>query len=310
LIAATGPIGLFIAAASLLGAAWLKWGDEFKAGVGGAIDYVSGKFQALKDFLQGIVDTANAVATAVAAALMPGVQRGPGGTISGNGAQPDLGQGFNEGQQIGNGLVSGLGQSITDNDAAIREYINQVPAIARDELGIKSPSRVFAEIGQFLGLGMAQGISESTGLVAAAAANMGKVAVDQADASVGGVLNSMGQLFQGSKKISAGIALANSWLAFTEVLKDPSFIGRPFARFAAAASALSSGLAAVRNIKSAQIGGGGAASAGAAATPQAPQSIANITLNGDTFSRGTIEGLFEQINDGLRQGRVINLVRA
>jgi uncharacterized phage infection (PIP) family protein YhgE len=206
--------------------------------------------------------------------------------------------------------VTGFQEGMIEYRPMLDEVLNSIPQAAREVLQIHSPSRVFHEIGTFLGLGMANGISESTALVGQAAANMGQVAADQADATVGQVLNSMGQLFQGSKKISAGIALANSWLAFTEVLKDPSFIGRPFARFAAAASALSSGLAAVRNIKSAQIGGGGAVSAGTAATPQAPQSIANITLNGDTFSRGTIEGLFEQINDGLRQGRVINLVRA
>jgi len=65
----------------------------------------------------------------------------------------------------------------------------------------------------------------------------------------------------------------------------------------------------VRNIKSASVGGGGAGGAGSVATPSAPQSVANITLNGDTFSRGSVEAIFEQINEGLRQGRVINLVR-
>ena len=41
-----------------------------------------------------------------------------------------------------------------------------------------------------------------------------------------------------------------------------------------------------------------------------PQSVANITLNGDTFSRNSIEELFAQINGGLKQGRTINLVGA
>lgn len=71
----------------------------------------------------------------------------------------------------------------------------------------------------------------------------------ETNAGVQATLGHLGQLFQGSKKIGAAIALANSWLAFTEVLKDPAYVGRPFARFAAAAAALSSGLNAVRNIK-------------------------------------------------------------
>jgi len=310
MIAATGPVGLFIAAAGLLSAAWVAWGDEFKAGVGGAIDWVSGKFEAFLALMQTVLDKAIAIKTAVAEALMPGASFGDNGTVKGSGAKPDLGEGFGIGQDLGRGMIGGLGQSITDGEAELRGYIDQVPAIARDQLGVHSPSRVFHEIGQFLGVGMANGIAESSAMVAQAAANMGKVAVAQTDASVSGVLGSMGQLFQGSKKISAGIAVANSWLAFTEVLKDPSFVGRPFARIAAATSAAAAGLNAVKNIKSAQIGGTSSGGASASSASSAPQSVANITLVGDTFSRGTVEDLFTQINEGLRQGRVINLVRA
>ncbi len=79
-------------------------------------------------------------------------------------------------------------------------------------------------------------------------------------------LSALGQLFQGSKKIGAGIAIANSWLAFTEVLKDPAYVGRPWQRFAAATSALASGMNAVRNIKSAQPGGTSSGSAGGSAS--------------------------------------------
>ena len=85
-----------------------------------------------------------------------------------------------------------------------------------------------------------------------------------------GTLSNLATMFQGSKKIGAGLALANSYLAFTEVLKDPSFIGRPFARIAAAGAALASGLQAVRGIKSASIGGG------AAATPSAGSAMASV----------------------------------
>jgi uncharacterized phage infection (PIP) family protein YhgE len=153
-------------------------------------------------------------------------------------------------------------------------------------------------------MGMANGISASTGLVATAAQNMGRVAVQQADASVGEVLTSMGNLFQGSKKISAGIALANSWLAFTEVLKDPSFIGRPFARFAAAASALSAGLNAVRNIKSASTSGGGAAGgssgAGASAGASAPTPpTQNFVIDAPGMNIGS---LVESINKATDAG--------
>lgn len=319
IVAFMGPAGL-IAAAVLAGVVvWQTYGDKVNAVLDGLVAKLDTfKTKALEAI--GLGDRVGNINSGMQQGQIMGGGVGIGGMIGGlaGGIAGALGgpdqQGVAIGSAVGQGMVSGLGQSLTDNDEQIREYINRVPTIAREELGIQSPSRVFSEIGNFLGMGMAQGINESTGMVAAAAANMGQVAVDQANTGVGGVLTAMGQLFQGSKKISAGIALANSWLAFTEVLKDPAFIGRPFARFAAAASALSSGLNAVKNIKAAQPGGVGSAGAAAAsATPtpaQAPQSVANITLNGDTFSRGSVEALFQQINDGLRQGRVINLVRA
>jgi hypothetical protein len=45
-------------------------------------------------------------------------------------------------------------------------------------LHIKSPSRVFAEIGEFSTLGMAEGLEASSKAVAAAAANVGSAAVN------------------------------------------------------------------------------------------------------------------------------------
>ncbi len=209
-------------------------------------------------------------------------------------------------------MVLGATNSINEKREALAAIFAQVPQIARDVLGIHSPSTVFAQIGDFLGQGMAQGINDSTALVGDAVKGMTNAAVGAADEGVAGVLSAMGGLFEGSKKFSAGIALANSWLAFTEVLKDPSFIGRPWARLAAALAALKPGLQAVKNIQSARPGGtggtAGASSAGASAGAAAPQGIANITLVGDNFSRGTVESLFKQINDGQRMGYRINLV--
>ena len=128
-------------------------------------------------------------------------------------------------------------------------------------------------------------------------------------------LGHLGQLFQGSKKIGAAIALANSWVAFTEVLKDPAYIGRPWARIAAAGAALSSGLNAVRNIKSAQPGGsasggagGGAGMAGGASA--APQQTSNISLQlvgGDLFSRDQVLRLINSINEATADGARISL---
>jgi len=127
-------------------------------------------------------------------------------------------------------------------------------------------------------------------------------------------LSALGQLFQGSKKIGAGIALANSWLAFTEVLADPSFKGRPWARFAAATSALASGLNAVRNIKSSSPGGGGSSSAGggtgsgsAGGGQSYSQQVALQLVGGDMFSRDQVLKLINAINEASKDGARITV---
>jgi hypothetical protein len=95
------------------------------------------------------------------------------------------------------------------------------------------------------------------------------------------------------------------------VLKDPSFIGRPWARFAAASSALASGLNAVRNIKSAQPGGGGAGRAGAggasaaqAAPAQQNAQTFNLTVQNDPFGIGAnfARQIAQQLNEASRNG--------
>jgi len=131
---------------------------------------------------------------------------------------------------------------------------------------------------------------------------------------VSATLSALGSLFQGSKKIGAAVAIANSWIAFTEVLKDPSYVGRPGARFTAAAAALSSGFNAVRNIKSAQPGGsasggtgGGSAGAGGAAAPQTSSQVALQLVGGDMFSRDQVLKLINAINQATSDGARILL---
>lgn len=129
------------------------------------------------------------------------------------------------------------------------------------------------------------------------------------------VLGNLQTVFQGSKKIGAAIALANSYLAFTEVLKDPFYIGRPFARFVAAAAALASGLQAVRSIKSASPGGAGGAAistaggaaAGAGGAASRPQQIALTLSGGPTYDRKQIIELINAINQASEDGARIRV---
>lgn len=114
-----------------------------------------------------------------------------------------------------------------------------------------------------------------------------------------------GKLLKLSKAFSVAQGLINSYRAYTEVLADPSLIGRPFLRTALAASTLASGLAQVANIKSVSESGGGSAAGGGAATgatASVPSQNIVIDLVGDTFSRNSVSSLFDQINEGYRNG--------
>lgn len=93
----------------------------------------------------------------------------------GSGLQAVMGltsQFFNAGANIIQGLVSG----ITSRIAAVRDAVGEVASSSigwfKEKLGIHSPSRVFAELGGYVGEGAAQGITGSSSLVRNAALGM------------------------------------------------------------------------------------------------------------------------------------------
>ena len=111
-----------------------------------------------------------------------------------------------------------------------------------------------------------------------------------------------------TKAFSVAQGLLNSYRAYTEVLADPALLGRPFLRQALAASTLAAGLAQVSSMKSVSASGGGGAPSTAAASsaPALPTQTVAINLQGDTFSRSSVEGLLEQIQSQLdRGGRLV-----
>lgn len=343
LVAASGPIGLFIAAAALAYAAWLKWGDDIKALFDRVATFVSEKFgkireaatlstEAMKQDFQAFsawfeneyprtFDVVSSVFEDLLAALkfhgdfMKAIFTNDWGAALS--AIPEIfQQKFQEVFEffaglpdrffeIGGQIVDGLKRGIQEKWESLKEMVlslgDSLPMWMREKLGIQSPSRVFAEIGDFIGQGLARGVEASAGLVNQAVNVLGGSAVSGAEGTTQGVLAAMSQMFSGSKKISAGIALANSWLAFTEVLKDPTFVGRPWARVGAAFATLAPGLQAVQNIKSASSGGGGATSTGTtAAVAQAePQRVAEVFIQGDYISSASV---FEMLNQGADQG--------
>lgn len=275
LVAASGPIGLFIAAAALAVTAWTVWGDDIKALVGSAVDFISAKFDAFIGVIQRAIDKVVALKDAIAAAFDNGNARSMG-------VLPEdalRSQGLAVGGSMAGGIVEGIGVGLDERAEELRGYLNSVPEQARDAYQIKSPSRVFAEIGGQLGAGLAQGIADTHGLVSQAVAGITSQTIGSTENMVSGVLGSLGQMFQGSKRIAAAQALVNAWAGATEALK------LPFPQnLVAFSKVLATGLGAVRNIQSAQPGsGGGAAVGGAGAAPAAaPQAPLEVRLNGVT----------------------------
>ena len=313
LVAAAGPIGLLIVAAGLLTAAWLKWGDEFKAIIGGAIDWVTGKFTAFMALIDGVIgklkswkDTAaDFIGAGDPSTFTPNPNYKPDPMSNIGGGVDRLGGGAGHDQlgiDMADGMVNGMTARLSERSSEIAAAINTIPQIARDQLGIQSPSTVFAEIGGNIGAGLAQGISASAAVVAASIQTVNSGAVTSTKGMVSETLGVLGQLFQGSKAIAAAQAVVNAWAGATEALKLPF----P-ANLLAFGKVLATGLSAVSAIKGTSIGSSGSGSASAPSIA-APQSVANITLNGDTFSRDSLESLFSQINQGLKTGRTINLV--
>jgi len=271
LIAATGPIGLFIAAATLMTVAWVKWGDDIKAAVGGAVDWVSDKFNSMLEFVRGIPEQM---------------------------------------KEIGANIISGLKDGIAEKWDELKEYMTgllpDLPNWFRKAFEIESPSKVFHEIGAQIGAGLTNGIAESSADVEAAVAMITGRAKKGADDTAASVLGSMQQMFSKSKPLAAAIALVNTMQGATEALKLPF----P-ANLAAFASVVSTGMGAISAIKGASKGGGGGAPSAAASAPAPNNSPrVALTLNGSdnsTFSMGQVRSLINQINEATEDGAIVRL---
>lgn len=301
LVAASGPIGLLLAAASTLAAAWVKWGDDFKAAVGGAVDWVTGKFDALIETLKSIVQWAVDVKDAIAGALTFGgsYEQPTGPTAGFDPLAAPTGEGADWrgiGTDAANGLVDGLGAGIDARLPGVAESINKLPQTARDTLGIQSPSRVFYDIGSYISEGMAAGISDSSAMVQAAVDTMGIGASTSAQGTVDNILGSLGQLFEGSKAWSIALAAVNIGRGLSEAL------ALPFpASIAAFARVLAMGKQAMSTIKGASKGsgniGGGTAGAAQAAAAPSPLEVRMSGLNpGDLYSGAAVSKLLDSLS--------------
>lgn len=296
--------------------------DGFKAAVGSAVDWVIARFEAFLAMLDRVVQKAKDVGTAVADALKFDATSsantfqedfGMGGAATNNGNGFGGAGGAAGGQMLGaaivNGAVFGAVNSLNENREALVAVFEGITQIARDTLGINSPSKVFEEIGTFLGQGMAQGIAASNGMVASAVSAMGAGAVSATDSMVSDILAGMNTLFAGSQKAGAALAWVNTLIGASQELKKGTFgfasMATVFAKGAALVSAIKGGGSGGRG----RAGGGATASAPAAAPAQQATQNLGITFVNDPFGIGerTARAIATRVNEAQRNGIRLNV---
>lgn len=305
-LAASGPLMLaiagFTAGAALSLAAWSAWSEQIKPIIKAAAGFIIGQFNGLLLVLDKVVAALTFIKDTAAAGI-GALNFQPAGA---GGFAPDDAANLPQVQGYGTAILNGGSAGADTLGTTIGDTVAQA---ARDALGIRSPSTVFAEIGVNIGEGLAQGIASTQGLVASSVTTLGDTAVAATGGMATQVLGILGQMFEGSKAIAGAQALVNAWAGASEALKMPY----P-QNLLAFGKVLATGMSAVRNIKGAKIGGGGgsasAAGGGGGASVTAPQYSANVTLVGESFTGDRVAQVFRDLNEGLGRGFQINLSRA
>ena len=319
LVAATGPIGLFIGAAALITAAWATWGEDIKSAIGGSIDWLTEKFNGFLALLQSIIDKAIEVKEAIAKALGAGREAEILGNIgltpetSGpNSANADPGM-LATGDNLAAGLVGGLGTGIANRQGEIEGYLNGITEAANTVYDTHSPSKVFEQIGIWLGEGLSNGIASTASLVTGAVNTMAEGAKGVTTGMVSDILGSLGTLFKGSKAFAIAQAAISMWQGAAEALKLP--FPQNLLAFAKTAA---TGMTALRNIQATQpgstsSGGAGAASGGGAAAPAAQQNAGtymNFQFTGGWASQEAMgRFMVDSINEAVKNGATIKGAR-
>lgn len=278
IVAFLGTAGTIAVAVAATVGVFIAFGDDIKAAIGGAIDYVLAKIdQMVKGITEAIGGMTELMGLSGGGSVEDQVRRdnmirlqregGPGtsgtypyspGIGGGAGSDAQGGAGADRlGAAMVDGMLMGITGAVATNYDGFAAAFEQIPQIARDVLGIQSPSTVFAELGGYVGEGFANGIQGSAQLVGDAVRAIGATASGAAGAMSNDILSAMGILFQGSQKVGAGIALINTMIGASEELKKGTF------GLVSAARVIATGMGFVKAIKSASPGGGGTASVGA-----------------------------------------------
>lgn len=98
---------------------------------------------------------------------------------------------YNAGVQAAQGLVDGLTQKKADLEKAMNSLADAMVNQIKAKLKIKSPSRVFMEVGKFTAQGLAQGMRNSTQTVTGAAEALGDDATSALKSSLSNILDTV-----------------------------------------------------------------------------------------------------------------------
>lgn len=97
---------------------------------------------------------------------------------------------------IGSSLVSGMIRGINSQLGSLRSAVNKLEAEAekavRAKAKIHSPSRVWAKIGSYLGLGLAKGITNSASAVVSASGDLADVSTEAMSSAIGLISDKLG----------------------------------------------------------------------------------------------------------------------
>jgi hypothetical protein len=310
----------------LFGEGAAKAFEQFKAAVGSAVDWVVGKFNEFMALLDRVLAKIQGIGKAIKETLTSGLSLGKAEMNSGSGyggmagAGDEFGAGAfggaggaAGGQMLGaaivNGAVFGAINSLNENRDALAAVFDGITQIARETLGIHSPSTVFAEVGNNIGQGLAEGIAASNGIVASAVSAMGEGAVGATDGMVNDVLSGLDTLLAGSKKGGAALAWVNTLIGASQEIKKGTF------GFASMAAVLARGAALVSAIKGGGEGGRGRGSSvtgsASASAPVAQAPIQNLGISFVNDGLGISERVARQIaskvNEASRNGMRLNV---
>ncbi|QEU46212.1 hypothetical protein FMM01_02145 [Schleiferilactobacillus harbinensis] len=167
-----------------------------KEGLSAIGDMASKAINSLVSAFQGGTGNAMAAGQALASAIGAGIQAGSASVMMASSMlvmvaisrmRTGAAQAFSAGSMIGAGLAGGIMSQLGAVTAAADALVAQADKAVRAKADIHSPSKLFGELGKFMSLGAAQGITDNLAPVAAAGSALSSAAYTGANSGGIGV---------------------------------------------------------------------------------------------------------------------------